>query len=200
MRCLITCNHDTKRSSFNLTDTERRLAFAFIFTMPGAPFLYYGDEIGMRYRWLPTKEGGYHRTGSRTPMQWNNGHNLGFSDGREEDLYLPVDPNPNGTTVESQENDLDSMLHFIRGLIYLRQTHEDLGNYSPFQVYHNEKGDRLFAYKRGRYLLAINPGLETKKLTLDGKYCNVYSFGEVCMGDAEVTLESQSFVVLQPAE
>ncbi len=50
-----------------------------IFTMPGAPFLYYGDEIGMRYRWLPTKEGGYHRTGSRTPMQWDNGRNMGFS-------------------------------------------------------------------------------------------------------------------------
>ncbi len=38
--------------------------------MPGVPFLYYGDEIGMRYRALPGKEGGYVRTGSRTPMQW----------------------------------------------------------------------------------------------------------------------------------
>lgn len=35
--------------------------------LPGAPFIYYGDELGMRYRPLPSKEGGYTRTGSRTP-------------------------------------------------------------------------------------------------------------------------------------
>ena len=154
----------------------------------------------MAYRWLPTKEGGYHRTGSRTPMQWDNGKNLGFSDGREEDLYLPVDPNPNGATVESQEDDLDSMLHFIRGLIYLRQNHEDLGNYSSFQVYHNEDGDRLFAYKRGNYLLAVNPGVEAKALKLDGKYRSLYSFGNAELGEETVTMQSQSFIVLRPAE
>ena len=200
MRCLITGNHDTKRCSFNLNDTERRLAFAFIFTMPGAPFLYYGDEIGMAYRWLPTKEGGYHRTGSRSPMQWDNGRNLGFSEGREEDLYLPVDPNPNGATVESQEDDLDSMLHFIRGLIYLRQNHEDLGNYSSFSVYHQKPDDRLFAYKRGQYLLAVNPGKEEKVLELDGKYCCLYSFGDVEMGENTLTMGTQSFAVLQPVK
>lgn len=71
--CLITCNHDTVRPSAGLTTEELRLAYAMIFTMPGAPFLYYGDEIGMRYQKLPTKEGGYFRTGSRTPMQWAPG-------------------------------------------------------------------------------------------------------------------------------
>ena len=80
--CFITCNHDTPRPAAGLTDAERRLAFAWIFTMPGAPFLYYGDELGMDYRVIPTKEGGYHRTGSRTPMQWDAGPNLGFSEAR----------------------------------------------------------------------------------------------------------------------
>lgn len=84
--CFITCNHDTPRPAAGLTDAERRLAFAWIFTMPGAPFLYYGDELGMDYRVIPTKEGGYHRTGSRTPMQWDAGPNLGFSEGAAEDL------------------------------------------------------------------------------------------------------------------
>lgn len=68
--CFITCNHDTIRPSAGLTTDELRLAYATIFTLPGAPFVYYGDEIGMRYLPLPTKEGGYFRTGSRTPMQW----------------------------------------------------------------------------------------------------------------------------------
>ena len=197
LRCLITCNHDTKRPSFNLTDTERRLAYAFIFTMPGVPFLYYGDELGMAYRWLPTKEGGYHRTGSRTPMQWDNGKNLGFSDASAEKLYLPVDPNPNGSTVESQEADPNSMLHFVRGLIALRQSHADLGNYSSYAVH--QIGKRLFAYKRGNYLVAVNPGLAAEELELDGKYETVYTFGDVTVGDKAATLESQSFVVLKPS-
>ena len=77
--CLLTCNHDTIRPAVGLTTDELRIAYAMLFTMPGAPFLYYGDEIGMRYLTLPTKEGGYFRTGSRTPMQWAPGENLGFT-------------------------------------------------------------------------------------------------------------------------
>jgi maltose alpha-D-glucosyltransferase/alpha-amylase len=198
LRCLITGNHDTKRCSFNLADAERRLAYAFIYTMPGAPFLYYGDEIGMAYRWLPTKEGGYHRTGSRTPMQWTEGKNLGFSDAAAEKLYLPVDPDPRGTTVESQEADPDSMLHFLRKLIALRRSHEDLGNYSPFAVY--QIGKRLFGYKRGNYLLAVNPGQVPEVLELDGKYEIIFAHGAVSLGKKTARLESQSFVVLKPAE
>ena len=48
--------------------------------MPGAPFIYYGDEIGMRsLEGLGSKEGGIGRTGSRTPMQWEPGPQAGFS-------------------------------------------------------------------------------------------------------------------------
>ena len=66
----LTCNHDTPRIAPRLTAREISLAYGMVFTMPGIPFLYYGDEIGMHYRDIPTKEGGYRRTGSRTPMQW----------------------------------------------------------------------------------------------------------------------------------
>ena len=89
--CFITCNHDTIRPSAGLTTDELRLAYATIFTLPGAPFVYYGDEIGMRYLPLPTKEGGYFRTGSRTPMQWDDTANHGFSTADAKDIYLPVD-------------------------------------------------------------------------------------------------------------
>ena len=197
LRCLITCNHDTKRPSFNLTDTERRLAYAFILTMPGAPYIYYGDEIGMAYRWLPTKEGGYHRTGSRTPMQWNSGKNLGFSTGKAEDLYLPVDPSENAATVESQEADANSMLHHVRGLIQLRQNNPELGNYAPFCVYSAEKGSRLFAYKRGELLVAVNPGEKALELKLDGKYAPIYTMGSAEISGETLTIGSQSFVVLK---
>lgn len=196
MRCLITGNHDTKRVSFNLDEVERKLLFAFLLTMPGAPFIYYGDEIGMAYRWLPTKEGGYHRTGSRTPMQWDGGENLGFSTGT--DPYLPLDPNPGSATVADQQNDPDSMLNHVRTLLALRRQYADLGNYAPLCVYSAESGSRLFAYKRGELLVAVNPGSESLKLALDGAYAPVYTYGKVTVSDAQAVLESQSFVVLTP--
>ena len=195
--CLITGNHDCKRTSYNLTETERKLLFTFLLTMPGAPFIYYGDEIGMAYRWLPTKEGGYHRTGTRTPMQWDNGKNLGFSAGKAEDLYLSVDPNPGCNTVQAQEQDADSMLNHIRKVLSLRREYADLGNYSPFTVYSAEEGARLFAYKRGQLLLAVNPSLGALELALDGAYEAVYTFGSAEVGE-KLTLGAQSFVVLKP--
>ena len=195
--CLITGNHDCKRLSFNLTEQERKLAYAFLLTMPGAPFVYYGDEIGIRYRWLPTKEGGYHRTGSRTPMQWEAGKNLGFSRGAEEDLYLPVDPAADAPTVAAQERNENSMLNHVRSLLKLRSEEEDLQNYSPFAVYFAEEGQRLFAYRRGELLLAVNPGLVQTTLALDGAYEPIYTMGSVLIRNAEAELGAQSFVVLK---
>lgn len=199
MRCLITGNHDTKRASFNLDDRERKLCYAFLLTMPGAPFIYYGDEIGMAYRFLPTREGGYHRTGSRTPMQWDGSANLGFSTGEAEALYLPTDPNPGDATVEAQEQDPSSMLNHVRTLLRLRREHPELGNYAPFAVYHARENDRLFAYRRGTLLLAVNPSREPSELTLDGKYQLLYCFGEANVENT-LKLGGQSFAILCPGK
>ncbi len=196
--CPITCNHDTARIAPLLNDRERRLAFAFLFTLPGAPFLYYGDEIGMRYRWLPSKEGGYQRTGSRTPMQWNREKNMGFSEAEAEKLYLPVDPAEDAPDVESQQKDAGSFLSYVRQLIQLRHDHPALQNYSPFTVYAGASGSRMFAYKRGDYLLAVNPGREAAQLTLDGTYTVIYTVGEPQLAGNQVMMPSQSFVVLKP--
>ena len=198
--CFITGNHDTFRTAPMLNDTERRLAFTFLFTMPGAPFLYYGDEIGMRFRWLPTKEGGYQRTGSRTPMQWNSTKNLGFSDAQPDQLYLPVDPAQDAPTVAAQEDDLDSFLNHVRRIISLRHNHKDLQNYSPFTVYSAEAGARLFAYKRGDYLLAVNPGLATEMLKLDKSYRTIFTVGTPFINGDTAMLPAQSFLILQPNE
>jgi maltose alpha-D-glucosyltransferase/alpha-amylase len=200
LRCFITGNHDTSRPAPFLNDTERRLAFTFLFTMPGAPFLYYGDEIGMRYRWLPTKEGGYQRTGSRTPMQWNNEKNLGFSTADADKLYLPVDPAEDAPTVAHQETDPNSMLNHMRKVINLRHEHESLQSYSPFHVYFHKEGCRMFAYKRGNYLLAVNPGLQTETLELDGNYEVLFSIGDATISEKTALLSSQSFLILKPCE
>lgn len=195
--CLITGNHDTPRPSAGLTETERRLAFAWIFTMPGAPFLYYGDEVGLSYRNIPTKEGGYHRTGSRTPMQWNAGKNLGFSEAEAGQLYLPVEENAIHT-VQAQEHDENSLLSHVKRLIALRHAYPELQNYSPFQVY--AARGRLFAYNRGSLLIAMNPGDGEETCPLDRAYTPIYTFGDPSLVGNTLRLPPQSFVVLRPEE
>ncbi len=195
--CLITGNHDCKRNSFNLDDRERKLLYAFLLTMPGAPFLYYGDEIGLRYRWLPTKEGGYHRTGTRTPMQWDSTENLGFSSAAADSLYLPVDPNPGNTTVEAQEANPDSMLNHIRRVLAVRRETPDLGNYASFEPVYAMEGERLFVFRRGALLVAVNPSRQTVTYPLDADRQAVYTFGEASIDRDVLTLGAQSLTVLK---
>lgn len=131
----ITDNHDMIRISKFFNEEEIKLAYGFIFTMPGVPFLYYGDEIGMRYLEIPTKEGGYHRTGSRTPMQWDHTENLGFSKGKKEDLYLPIDDLCTTKTVEDEMKNPNSLLHYVKHLIAIRHANSDLQSINNFEVY-----------------------------------------------------------------
>ncbi len=192
----LTCNHDTLRPRYNLDPSELKLAYAFLFTLPGVPFLYYGDEIGMRYLDLPTKEGGYFRTGSRTPMQWNSSRNLGFSEGNEEDLYLPVDPAQDAPTVEAQEKDPSSLLNTVKELLALRHRYEDLQADGDFSVICSEPG-RPFVYRRGDLLLALNPDSAAKELSLDtGDKKVLFRIGNVSTADGKLTVEGQSFAVL----
>ncbi len=155
--CLITGNHDTVRAKFDLDDSELKIAYAFILTMPGVPYIYYGDEIGMRYLLLPTKEGGYFRTGTRTPMQWNDGKNAGFSTAEPDMLYLPVDAADDKPNVAAEEKDPDSLLNTVKALIALRHSEKDLQADSDFEVIYSGDGGYPFVYRRGGIVIAMNP-------------------------------------------
>lgn len=125
--CVPSGNHDMIRMRDTLTPGEMKLAFAFLLTLPGCPFIYYGDEIGMRYmHGLKSKEGGYERTGSRTPMQWSCATNAGFSAARPDDLYLPIDADSERPNVASQTGRSDSLLETVRALNTLRLAHPAL--------------------------------------------------------------------------
>jgi len=159
---LITGNHDETPRLANGRDTAQlKLIYLFLLTMPGTPFIYYGDEIGMRSLDLPSKEGGYERTGARTPMQWSEAANAGFSEAVEEKLYLPIDPAPERPTVEAQDHDTDSLLNRVRSLIKLRQSLTALEADAAFNVVYAESGKLPFVYTRvkdGQHLVvAINP-------------------------------------------
>jgi len=145
-----TGNHDAGPRLGNGRDVrDLAVAFAFLLTMPGVPFIYYGDEIGLRsIDGLPSKEGGYGRTAVRTPMQWDASPNAGFSAAPAERLYLPVDPAPDRPTVAAQTADSASILHVVRRLIALRRAHPALGAGGDFAPVCAEAGRPIFVYRR----------------------------------------------------
>lgn len=102
------------------------LAYALLFTLPGTPVIYYGDEIGMGDNIYLGD-----RNGVRTPMQWNENRNAGFSDCKPSMLYSPIiiDPeyNYNAINVEAQINNQASLLNFIKRLIHKRKEHPVFG-------------------------------------------------------------------------
>lgn len=70
---------------------------------------------------LVSVEGGYGRTGSRSPMQWNKGLNAGFSSACKEKLYIPQDESEDRPNAESQSADICSLRSEVKRLIAFRQ-------------------------------------------------------------------------------
>jgi maltose alpha-D-glucosyltransferase/alpha-amylase len=196
---LITGNHDTIRTRYNLSPEELKIAYAVLFTLPGVPFLYYGDEIGMRYLDLPTKEGGYYRTGSRTPMQWSAGRNLGFSTAEAEKLYLPVDPAGDAPTVEGEAGKADSLLNSLKAILCLRHRIPELNAQPNLRILYAEKGKLPFVYRRGSLVIGVNPSGTQVRAPVgkipDGKL--IHSIGGGRLEGGVCTLEAQSFVIFR---
>ncbi len=161
---LPTGNHDLQRISLGRDTTDLKIAYTFLLTMPGVPFIYYGDEIGMKNMTnLPSKEGGYARTGARTPMQWGDGKNHGFS--TSDTPYLPVDDSMDAPTVEEQKNDENSLLNYTKKLIKIRRDNKDLHAAEGFEIL--EAGYPL-VYKRGKIVVVINPKDDSVTVNVDG--------------------------------
>ena len=119
----------------------------------------------------PNKEGGYFRTGARTPMQWDNSRNAGFSSAPSKQLYLPLDPAGNRPTVAGQQGKHNSLLKHVRDLIALRRAHPALGGKGEFLPMYACKQKCPFVYlrKKGRqrFLVAINPAAKPAKACFD---------------------------------
>lgn len=199
--CIPSGNHDMNRMALTLDETEMKLAFAFLLSMPGAPFIYYGDEIGMRYvKGLTSVEGGYGRTGSRSPMQWDSGINAGFGNSAPDKLYIPLDPDPNRPTVEKSIADENSLYHEVKKLISLRKAHPALESKGKIDFICAEKNAYPLAYTReadGEKILAvINPSARPAEFEcgLIAKEV-LYSFGGKAEADGKkIRIPAQSAV------
>jgi maltose alpha-D-glucosyltransferase/alpha-amylase len=102
------------------------LMHGLLFSLPGTPVLYYGDELGMGDNIYLGD-----RNGVRTPMQWSGGRNAGFSHANPQALYLPaiIDPEYHyaSVNVEVQQNNPHSLLWWTKHAIHLRKQHPAFG-------------------------------------------------------------------------
>jgi len=131
-------NHDQSRTLTVLDgDVERaKLAAALLLTMPGVPFVYYGEELGM--------EGDKPDPRIRTPMPWRLGPAAGFTTGEP---WEPLQADSLTANVEAQEGDEGSILNLYRELIHLRTENPILGS-SPELVPLSASTPQVVAYLR----------------------------------------------------
>jgi maltose alpha-D-glucosyltransferase/alpha-amylase len=131
-----------------LLDNGRRqmeMLYSLLFSLPGSPVVYYGDEIGMGDNiYLGDRDG------VRTPMQWSSDRNAGFSRADPAALYLPLLMDPvygyQAVNVEAQERVATSFLHWLRRLLQVRKQHPvfGMGDYEPLYP----ENRRVFAFTR----------------------------------------------------
>ena len=169
-------NHDNSRVASRIGPERARLAQMLLLTLRGTPTVYYGDEIGMQDVQIPEHmvvdprgkdNPKYSRDPARTPMQWDDSSNAGFTKG---DPWLPVAEDLNEINVAIQQGDSRSMLTFFRGLVQLRR---DLSALSVGSYLTLESGEEaIFAYQREhdgqRIVVALNfsDGPQSSDLTL----------------------------------
>jgi maltose alpha-D-glucosyltransferase/alpha-amylase len=122
-------NLGIRRRLAPLLGNDRRkieLLNGLLFSMPGTPVLYYGDEIGMGDNFYLGD-----RNGVRTPMQWNADRNAGFSQANTQRLYLPVISDPEyrfeAINVENQQNTPHSLLWWMIHLIAMHKRNKLFG-------------------------------------------------------------------------
>jgi alpha-glucosidase len=173
-------SHDAPRHRTRFDDPEwgearARLAAMMLLTLRGTPFLYYGEEIGMRDVTIPAERvcdpvgkrfPAVGRDPERTPMQWSAARGAGFTSTKE--TWLPLGPDCETVNVDRQAHDPSSLFSFYRCLMWYRKRSAALrrGSYRALEgpvdtfIYLRESGDQ-------RLLVALNFAGEPRRVALD---------------------------------
>jgi maltose alpha-D-glucosyltransferase/alpha-amylase len=139
-----------------LGNNRRRIELmnGLLFSLPGTPVIYYGDEIGMGDNIFLGD-----RNGVRTPMQWSADRNAGFSRSNPQRLYLPIIIDPEyhyeAINVEAQQNNPSSLLWWMKRLIAQRRQHKAFG-----------RGSIEFLHPENRRILAFYRQFEDEQLLI----------------------------------
>ena len=165
-----------------LMDNSRNkieLMNSLLFSLPGTPVIYYGDEIGMGDNFYLGD-----RDGVRTPMQWSPDRNAGFSEANPQQLYLPIILDPEyhyeAVNVETQRRNTSSLFWFMKKMINMRR------NYKAFS-----RGDMKFINVDNPKVLAFTRSYEKETLLI---ICNLSKYPQ----PAEINLrEYNGFVPVE---
>ncbi len=166
--------HRTRFDDAQLGDARTRVAAMMLLTLRGTPFLYYGEEIGMRDVFIPLERvcdpvgkrfPAVNRDPERTPMQWSRSPGAGFTTAAE--TWLPIGPDFETVNVAQQLRDPRSLLSFYRRLIWYRKQAAALtqGSYRPVEgpadtfIYFREHAQQ-------RLLVALNFSGEPRSIAV----------------------------------
>ncbi|HEY0355384.1 MAG TPA: maltose alpha-D-glucosyltransferase, partial [Flavisolibacter sp.] len=149
-----------------LMDNNRNrieLMNSLLFSLPGTPVIYYGDEIGMGDNFYLGD-----RDGVRTPMQWSPDRNAGFSEANPQQLYLPVILDPEyhfeAVNVETQRRNTSSLFWFMKRMINMRK------NYKAFS-----RGDMKFLQVENPKILAFTRTYRDETILI---VCNLSKYAQ----------------------
>ena len=184
-------NHDRRRSMMRLKNDVRKAKLLHLFqlTVRGVPCMYYGEEIGMTDARIPFKKGldpiaqkmksvprflfdlageTPNRDELRTPMQWNNSKNAGFSSADK--TWLPLNKDFSSVNVETEMKDENSLLKTVQQILKVRDENSPL-NVGTLQLFNkNELPENVLGYVRTagsqRVIVLINFSKNRKEISL----------------------------------
>lgn len=166
-------SHDGHRVASRAGAEQTRVAAMLLLTLGGTPVLYYGDEIGMHDVDVPPEQEkdpqgkriGRRRDPARTPMQWSDEANAGFTSGEP---WLPVADDYPQINVRTQSHD-GTLLAFYRALLALRRDDDALSNGTC--IMGERQGDLLSFRREGSertLLVVLNLGADEQRYELQG--------------------------------
>jgi alpha-glucosidase len=212
-------NHDRKRIAARYArgeeDDRLKVAAALLLTQRGTPFIYYGDEIGMRdihlnyneildpigKRYWPYPAG---RDGCRSPMQWDGSIYAGFSQAKP---WLKVHPDHTNRNVTAQQDEATSLFYFYRALIHLRKAHPALleGDFIPLTNQPKKGMAYLRRCEEETILVALNFSHREQELGLDPPLAamqwetllSTYPGTEPAVEDGSIWLQGSEALILR---
>ncbi len=185
LNTLVLGSHDENRIASRWGEQQARVAAMMLMTLPGVPFVYYGDEIGIldgvipeekRQDPWPERSGLSHlsRDPARTPMQWDPGPGAGFSpvdeSGSVPEPWLPIHPRYPELNIATQLEDPHSLLNLYRRLIALRRESPVLkhGGYGSLEGTPDDTYIYVRQHLGERLLIALNFASEARAISLPG--------------------------------
>ncbi|MBD0331276.1 MAG: maltose alpha-D-glucosyltransferase [Chitinophagaceae bacterium] len=167
-----------------LMDNNRKkieLMNSLLFSLPGTPVIYYGDEIGMGDNFYLGD-----RNGVRTPMQWSPDRNAGFSEANPHSLYLPVILDPEyhyeAVNVEMQQRNTSSLFWFMKRMINMRKNYKAFG-----------RGNLKFLHVENSKILAFTRSYQNETLLIVVNLSKFSQPAEVDLRDFEGYLPVEMF-------